>query len=84
MRLAAQVSIPFSLDEDFNIRPGLIRIVGVGKIVHRDKMPPFTAIRNPIQKILTSLAVLKHSAPTPSSGVSVKQQPQSEGGSHEN
>ena len=77
-------SIPFILDEDFNIAQGLIRIVGVGKIVRRDKMPPFTAIHNPIQKILTSLAVLKCSAPTPSSSVSVKQQPQTEGGSHEN
>ena len=33
-------SIPFILDEDFNIAQGLIRIAGVGKIVHRDKMPP--------------------------------------------
>ena len=34
-------SIPFILDEDFNIAQGLIRMVGVGKIVRRDKMPPF-------------------------------------------
>ena len=33
-------SIPFILDEDFNIAQGLIRMVGVGKIVRRDKMPP--------------------------------------------
>ena len=33
-------SIPFILDEDFNIAQGLIRIAGVGKIVRRDKMPP--------------------------------------------
>ena len=32
-------SIPFILDEDFNIAQGLIRMAGVGKIVHRDKMP---------------------------------------------
>ena len=38
-------SIPFILDEDFNIAQGLIRMVGVGKIVHRDKMPPFPAGR---------------------------------------
>ena len=30
-------SIPFMLDEDLNIAQGLIRMVGVGKIVHRDK-----------------------------------------------
>ena len=30
----------FSLDQDFNIAQGLIRIAGVGKIVRRDKMPP--------------------------------------------
>jgi hypothetical protein len=28
-------SIPFMLDEDFNIAEGLIRIAGVGKIVRR-------------------------------------------------
>ena len=28
-------SIPFILDEDFNIAQGLIRMVGVGKIVSR-------------------------------------------------
>ena len=28
------------LDEDLNIAQGLIRMVGVGKIVRRDKMPP--------------------------------------------
>ena len=33
-------SIPFILDEDFNIAQGLIRMAGVGKIVRRDKMPP--------------------------------------------
>ena len=33
-------SIPFILDEDFNIAEGLIRKVGVGKIVRCDKMPP--------------------------------------------
>ena len=33
-------SIPFVLDEDFNIAQGLVRMVGVGKIVRRDKMPP--------------------------------------------
>ena len=33
-------SVPFILDEDFNIAQGLIRIAGVGKIVRRDKMPP--------------------------------------------
>jgi len=32
--------IPFILDEDFNIAQGLIRMIGVGKIVRRDKMPP--------------------------------------------
>jgi hypothetical protein len=32
--------IPFILDEDFNIAQGLIRKVGVGKIVRCDKMPP--------------------------------------------
>jgi hypothetical protein len=32
-------SIPFILDEDFNIAQGLIRMVGPGKIVHGDKMP---------------------------------------------
>jgi hypothetical protein len=32
-------SIPFILDEDFNITQGLIRMVGVGKIVRRDKVP---------------------------------------------
>jgi hypothetical protein len=32
--------IPFILDEDFNIAQGLIRMAGVGKIVHRDEMPP--------------------------------------------
>jgi hypothetical protein len=32
-------SIPFILDEDFNIAQGLIRMVGVGKIVRRDRMP---------------------------------------------
>ena len=31
--------IPFILDEDFNIAQGLIRMIGVGKIVRRDKMP---------------------------------------------
>ena len=36
-------SIPFILDEDFNIAQGLIRMVGVGKIVRRDKMPPLAA-----------------------------------------
>jgi hypothetical protein len=30
-------SIPFILDEDFNIAQGLNRMVGVGKIVRRDK-----------------------------------------------
>jgi hypothetical protein len=33
-------SIPFILDEDFNIAQGLILIASVGKIVLRDKMPP--------------------------------------------
>jgi len=32
--------IPFILDEDFNIAQGIIRAIGVGKIVRRDKMPP--------------------------------------------
>jgi hypothetical protein len=32
--------VPFILDEDFNIAQGLIRNVGLGKIVRRDKMPP--------------------------------------------
>jgi hypothetical protein len=36
-------SIPFILDEDFNIAQGLIRRAGVGKIVGRDKMPPLPA-----------------------------------------
>jgi hypothetical protein len=35
--------MPFILDEDFNIAEGLIRMVGVGKIVRRDKMPPLPA-----------------------------------------
>ena len=29
-----------NLDADFNIARGLIEKIGVGKIVHRDKMPP--------------------------------------------
>ena len=33
-------SIPFILDEDFNITQGLIRIAGVGKIVRSDKVLP--------------------------------------------
>ena len=33
-------SIPFILDEDFNIAQGLIRMAGVGKIVRRDNMLP--------------------------------------------
>ena len=32
--------MPFILDEDFNIAQGIIRMVGVGKIVRCDKMPP--------------------------------------------
>jgi hypothetical protein len=32
-------SVPFVLDEDFNIAQGLIEKIGVGKIVRRDKMP---------------------------------------------
>jgi hypothetical protein len=32
-------SIPFILDEDFNIAEGLIRMVGVGQTVRWDKMP---------------------------------------------
>ena len=35
-------SIPFILDEDFNIAQGLILIASVGKIVLRDKMPSAT------------------------------------------
>ena len=31
-------SIPFILDEDFNIAQGLIRMVGVGKIVRQDQL----------------------------------------------
>jgi hypothetical protein len=34
-------SIPFILDEDFNIAQGLIRMVGVGKIVYRDRCRPY-------------------------------------------
>ena len=34
--LSGYGSIPFILDEDFNIAQGLIRLVGVGKIVHRE------------------------------------------------
>jgi hypothetical protein len=33
-------SVPFILDEDFNIAQGLIRMAGAGEIVLRDKMPP--------------------------------------------
>jgi len=33
-------SIPFILDEDFNIAQGLIRMVGVGKIVRCDRVEP--------------------------------------------
>jgi len=36
-------SIPFILDEDFNIAQGLVRMAGVGKIVRRDKVPPLPA-----------------------------------------
>ena len=38
-KLPGYGGIPFVLDEDFNIAQGLISIVGVGKIVRRDKMP---------------------------------------------
>jgi hypothetical protein len=38
-RLPGYGSILFILDEDFKIAQGLIRMVGAGKIVHRDKMP---------------------------------------------
>jgi hypothetical protein len=34
-------SIPFILDEDFNIAQGLVRMIGVGKIVRRDRMEPY-------------------------------------------
>jgi hypothetical protein len=33
-------SVPFVVDEDFNIAQGLIRMAGAGKIVRRDKMQP--------------------------------------------
>jgi hypothetical protein len=33
-------SIPFALHEGYNIARGIIEKIGVGKIVHRDKMPP--------------------------------------------
>jgi hypothetical protein len=33
-------SIPFMLDEDFNIAQGLIEKIGTGKIVHHDRMLP--------------------------------------------
>ena len=33
-------SLPFELDADYNIARGIIEKIGVGKIVHRDKMPP--------------------------------------------
>ena len=32
-------SLPFELDADYNIARGIIEKIGVGKIVHRDKMP---------------------------------------------
>ena len=35
--------LPFILNEDFNIAQGLIRKVGFGKIVRRDKVPPLAA-----------------------------------------
>jgi len=35
--------IPFVLDEDFNIAQGIIEKIGVGKIVHRDEVPPLPA-----------------------------------------
>ena len=38
-KLPGYGGIPFVLDEDFNIAQSLISIVGVGKIVRRDKMP---------------------------------------------
>ena len=34
-RLPGYGSLPFELDADFNVAEGLIRLVGVGKIVHR-------------------------------------------------
>jgi hypothetical protein len=33
--------LPFELDADYNIARGVIEKIGVGKIVHRDKVPPF-------------------------------------------
>jgi len=33
-------TVSFIIDEDFNIAQGLIRMVGVGKIVRRDKCRP--------------------------------------------
>jgi hypothetical protein len=33
-------SSPFELDADYNIARGIIEIIGVGKIVRRDKVPP--------------------------------------------
>jgi hypothetical protein len=38
-------SIPFMLDEDFNIAQGLVRMVGVGKVVRRDKLLPLQTRR---------------------------------------
>ena len=37
-------SVPFVLDEDFNIAQGLIRMVGVGKILHRHKMRAYRRV----------------------------------------
>jgi hypothetical protein len=34
-------SLPFELDADYNIARGIIEKIGAGKIVRRDKMPPF-------------------------------------------
>jgi len=39
--LSAYGSLPFELDADYNIARGVIEKIGVGKIVHRDKVPPF-------------------------------------------
>jgi len=38
--LPACGSVPFILDEDFNIAHGLIRMAGAGKIVRHEETPP--------------------------------------------
>ena len=64
------------LDEDFNIAEGLIRKVGVGKILRRDKMPPlpadvtaFGAMLAVLTAFFASLAAACELPPRPSANI---------------